>query len=165
MSNNIIFEVIKHGRMNYAVPKVFVNEDGFPQNSRCSECNRFNRRLSKPDTVKTTIGKDGRTYVTPIVSSCTKHEDVQKRDRKPKSKFDWKIWREDYYIRIEVKQMKPARTRRGQQPTKKASRPMVPHYSFYWVRQDLVTQFIANPPFVLGNGSATYAPRSVIPTL
>ena len=29
-----------------SVPTVFVNEDGFPQMSRCNECNKFNRRLT-----------------------------------------------------------------------------------------------------------------------
>ena len=53
-----------------SVPTVFVNEDGFPQMSRCNECNKFNRRLTAPDAVKTTIGTDGKTYITPKVNEC-----------------------------------------------------------------------------------------------
>jgi hypothetical protein len=150
--SKIIFEVIKQGRRNYAVPTVFVNEDGFPQNSRCSECNRFNRRLVMPDSSKTTIGKDGRTYIMPFVDSCDKHENVQKRIHKPSPNVDWAIWREDYYIRVQMKKLKSSRCR-GKQPVKMGSRPMVPHYQFYWVRQDLVEQFLANPPLLLGVGT------------
>ena len=60
-SESIKFEIIKEGSRFYAVPTVFVNGDGFPEMSRCNECNKFNRRLTLPNSVKTTIGTDGKT--------------------------------------------------------------------------------------------------------
>ena len=77
-SGSIEFEIIQVGAKSLAVPTVFVNEDGFPQMSRCNECNKFNRRLTAPNAVKTTIGEDGRTYITPKVDYCRQHDPVER---------------------------------------------------------------------------------------
>lgn len=146
-SGSIEFEIIKVGAKSLAVPTVFVNEDGFPQMSRCNECNKFNRRLTAPNSVKTTTGEDGRTYITPKVDYCWQHDPVGKGSQPVD--VEWMVYRSDYFVRIEHKWKEPARTRRGQQPTKMSSRDPVWKSHSMWVRADLVEQFIANPPFKL----------------
>lgn len=144
-SGSIKFEIIKEGSRFYAVPTVFVNGDGFPEMSRCNECNKFNRRLTLPNSVKTTIGTDGKTYITPKVDNCWQHDPVGKGSQP--TDVEWTVYRNDYFVRIQHKWKTTARTRGGQQPTKKGHRDMVWKSHSMWVRTDLVEQFIANPPF------------------
>jgi hypothetical protein len=62
------YEVIEINGKSLLIRKRFTDgEDDIPDHSRCSECNRFNRRYGAPDEVKVTIGKDGNKYTTPIV--------------------------------------------------------------------------------------------------
>ena len=144
-SGSIKFEIIKEGIRFYAVPTVFVNGDGFPEMSRCNECNKFNRRLTLPNSVKTTIGTDGKTYITPKVDACWQHDPVGKGSQP--SDVEWTIYRNDYFVKIQHKWQGPTRTRGGKQPQKLGHRDMVWKSHSMWVRTDLVEQFIANPPF------------------
>ena len=148
-AKGIMWEIIND---NIAVPAVFVNEDGFNQNSRCNECGLFNRRLTYPDEVKTTVGTDGKIYKTPKVNFCWQHEPVVPKNvpKRDLLGIDWKVFREDTYVRLLVSgaKYKSERIRGGQQPVKMSRRTMknFPIVRNIWVRFDLAESFIENPP-------------------
>jgi len=148
---SIKFEIIKEGNRFYAIPTVFLNEDGFPQNSRCNECNKFNRRLTAPNDVKVTTGKDGRTYITPKVDNCWQHEPVGKGS-KP-TDVEWEVYRGDYYVRVQHTFKKKVITTEVEKVKYGSVRwtyeDIVEVTKDYWPRADLVEYFIANPPFAV----------------